>query len=212
MVRVGVLVTGDTAVRAAHSLSAQDGIDEVVVIGPARSKSFQVVDSASGCDVLVGSGPRAPALARKHGLPLVWDGNGPKRGVSVWGADPAGITLALGAGETDPQLVAIAHPEISSNGENRRVRFPSPVGLTMVRDTAVDGRPLAVGRSKNEYASSYVVAGTRTLTILEDGKFMSGVALAAGVSVLADVPRPVWEEAVIYLSAVFAMGLVLGEA
>jgi len=30
--------------------------------------------------------------------------------------------------------------------------------------------------------------------------------------VLADVPRPVWEEAVIYLSAVFAMGLVLGEA
>jgi hypothetical protein len=30
--------------------------------------------------------------------------------------------------------------------------------------------------------------------------------------VLADVPRPVWEEAETYLSAAFAMGLVLGEA
>jgi hypothetical protein len=211
-VKVGVLVTGDTAVRAAHSLSAQEGVASVVVIGPARSKSFDVVDNAAGCDVLVGSGPGAPALARKHGLPLVWDGDGPKRGVGVWGADPAGITISLGVVEPDPRLVAIAHPEISSNGGDRRVRFPSPVGLTMVRDTAVDGRPLAVGRSKNEYASSYVVAGNRTLTILEDAKFMAGVALAAGVSVLSDAARPVWDDAETYLSTVFAMGLVLGEA
>lgn len=210
--KVGVLVTGDTAVRAAHSLSAQDGIASVVVIGPAKSKSFQVVENAAGCDVLVGSGARAPAMARKHGLPLVWDGNGPKRGVAVWGADPAGITISLGVGEPDPQLVAIAHPEISSNGGDRRVRFPAPVGLTMVRDTAVDGRPLAVGRSKNEYAASYVVAGSRTLTILEDAKFMAGVALAAGVSVLSEPPRPVWDDANTYLSTVLAMGLVLGEA
>lgn len=210
--KVGVLVTGDTAVRAAHSLSAQDGISEVVVIGPARSKSFKVVDDASGCDVLVGSGPKAPALARKHGLPLVWDGTGPKTGVRVWGADPAGITISLSIGESDRRLVAVAHPEISSNGEDRRVRFPAPVGLTMVRDTSVDGQPLAVGRSKNEYASSYVVAGSRTLTILEDGKFMGGVALAAGVSVLSDTPRPVWDAPETYLSTVFSMGLVLAEA
>lgn len=205
-------MTGDTAVRAAHALSAHDGIDEVVVIGPAKSKSFKVVATSDGCDVLVGSGPRAPALARKHGVPLVWDGGSPQGGVRIWGADPAGITISLGMDQPDPQLVAIAHPEISSNGESRRVRFPAPVGLTMVRDTAVDGRPLAVGRSKNQYASSYVVAGSRTLTILEDGKFMAGIALAAGVSVLSDAPRPVWDAAATYLATVFSMGLVLGEA
>ncbi len=42
--RIGLLVTGDTSVRAAHSLQAHPGVDEVVVIGPAQSKSFEVVE------------------------------------------------------------------------------------------------------------------------------------------------------------------------
>ena len=61
--------------RAAHSLAAHPDISEVVVIGPATSKSFQVVDDADGLDVLVGSGEKAPAMARDHNTPLIWDGN-----------------------------------------------------------------------------------------------------------------------------------------
>lgn len=210
--KVGVLVTGDTSVRAAHSLSALDEIDEVVVIGPAHSKSFKVVKDARHCDVLVGSGPKAPSLARKHGIPLVWDGGEVEPGVNVWGADPGGLTLCLAASEHDHQLVGIAHPEIASEGSTRRVRFPAPVGLTMVRDTAIDGRQIAVGRSKNAFAASYVVTTSRKRTILDEGKFMAGAALAAGVGVLSDNPRPVWTDPQRYLDWAIRIGLVIGEA
>ena len=92
---VGVLVTGDTSVRAAHSLSAHPTVDEVVVVGPARSKSFRVVPSAERCDFLVGSGPEAPGIARNHGVPLIWDGESIEDGVIVAGGSPAGLALAL---------------------------------------------------------------------------------------------------------------------
>ncbi len=210
--KVGVLVTGDTAVRAAHSLSALDQIDEVVVIGPARSKSFRVVKNADDCDVLIGTGPKAPSLARKHGVPLVWDGGEAEGGVVVWGADPGGLTLCLAASESDYQLVGVAHPEIASDGSTRRVRFPTPVGLTMVRDTSIDGRQIAVGRSKNAFAASYVVTTDRKRTILDDGKFMAGAALAAGVGVVSEETRPVWADPDTYIDWVTRMGLVIGEA
>ncbi|HEX9865260.1 MAG TPA: hypothetical protein VGC03_09875, partial [Acidimicrobiia bacterium] len=110
--KVGVLVTGDIAVRAAHSLSAHPGIDEVVVIGPARSRSFRVVPDADGCDVLIGTGDRAPNKARELGVRLVWDGDDPTDGVVVWGASPVGVALALAARESEPRVVAVAHPDL----------------------------------------------------------------------------------------------------
>ena len=95
---VGVLVTGDTAVRAAHSLSAHPTVDEVVVVGPARSKSFRVVPTAEGCDLLVGTGPHAPNLARGHGVGLIWDGetteDGSPRRRRITGRSGAGFGLA----------------------------------------------------------------------------------------------------------------------
>ena len=69
--KIGVLVTGDTAVRAAHSLSADPSVDQVVVIGPATSKSFEVVETAQTCDYLIGTGREAPKLASQHGVPLI---------------------------------------------------------------------------------------------------------------------------------------------
>ena len=94
LVKVGVLASGDTAVRAAHSLSAHDSVEEVVVVGPARSRSFRVVPDASELDLLIGSGDAAPIRARKLGVPLLWDGDNAAEGVVVWGASPVGLALA----------------------------------------------------------------------------------------------------------------------
>jgi hypothetical protein len=211
-VKIGLLVTGDTSVRAAHSLQAHPGVDEVVVIGPAKSKSFEVVDTAEGCDYLVGSGSSAPGLASKHGVPLVWDGDEPAEGVAVWGASPVGLAIALATREPDPRLVAVAHPAIDGNGSTRTTRFPDPVGRLGVRDVQVGGRPVALAASTNEFAACLAVGASRRVTVVDDGDFLSGVALAAGVAVANDTPAPVWERALPYLEAVTEMGLVMAES
>jgi hypothetical protein len=211
-VKIGLLVTGDTSVRAAHSLQAHPGVDEVVVIGPAKSKSFEVVDTAEGCDYLVGSGSSAPGLASKHGVPLVWDGDEPAEGVAVWGASPVGLAIALATREPDPRLVAVAHPAIDGDGSTRTTRFPDPVGRLGVRDVQVGGRPVALAASTNEFAACLAVGASRRVTVVDDGDFLSGVALAAGVAVADDTPAPVWERALPYLEAVTEMGLVMAES
>jgi hypothetical protein len=211
-VKIGLLVTGDTSVRAAHSLQAHPGVDEVVVIGPAKSKSFEVVDTAEGCDYLVGSGSSAPGLASKQGVPLVWDGDEPAEGVAVWGASPVGLAIALATREPDPRLVAVAHPAIDGDGSTRTTRFPDPVGRLGVRDVQVGGRPVALAASTNEFAACLAVGASRRVTVVDDGDFLSGVALAAGVAVAEDTPAPVWERALPYLEAVTEMGLVMAES
>lgn len=210
--RVGLLVTGDTSVRAAHTLQAHPGVDDVVVIGPAKSKSFEVVDSAEDVDCLVGSGPSAPGLARKHGKPLIWDGDEPADGVAVWGASPVGIAIALAAREPDPRLVAVAHPAIDSNGSSRTTRFPDPVGRLGVRDVQVGGRPIALARSDNEFAACLAVGASRRVTVVDDANFLAGVALAAGIGAVGETPAPVWERALPYLEAATEMGLVMAES
>lgn len=210
--RVGLLVTGDISVRAAHSLQAHPTVDEVVVVGPAKSKSFQVVSSADDCDYLVGSGPQAPALARRHGRPLIWDGDEPAEGVAVWGASPVGLAIALASRESDPQLVAVAHPAIDGDGSSRTTRFPDPVGRLGVRDAQVDGRPVALARSNNEFAACLAVGASRRVTVVDDGEFLSGVALAAGLAAAGGAPAPVWERALPYLEAATEMGLVMAES
>jgi hypothetical protein len=211
-VRIGLLVTGDTSVRAAHSLQAHPGVDEVVVIGPAQSKSFEVVSSAAGCDCLVGSGETAPRLAQRHGVPLIWDGPESHPGVAVWGASPEGIVLALATREPDPRLVALAHPEIAEGPTTRITRFPDPVGRVGVRDEHLDGRPIAIGRSPNEFAACLVEGATRRVTVVDHGAFLAGVALAAAVSCLNGVERSVWDSALPYLQTVTEMGLVMAES
>ena len=211
-VRVGLLVTGDTSVRAAHSLQAHPAVDQIVVIGPATSKSFPVVDDASGCDVLVGAGPTAPALAQKHGVPLVWDGSESQPAVAVWGASPRGMTLALATREPDPRLVALAHPDCDAARGDGEVRFPDPVGRVTTADDSVDGRPLAVGKSPNGFAACLVEGAERRVTVVDHAAFMSGIALAAGVVIATGGDRPVWSEALTYLEAAAEMGLVMAES
>ncbi|HJS71553.1 MAG TPA: hypothetical protein VJ858_02420 [Acidimicrobiia bacterium] len=210
--KVGLLVTGDTAVRAAHSLQAHSGINEVVVIGPANSRSFSVVENAEGCDLLVGHGPKAPGLARKHGVPLVWDGEGPAEGVAIWGASPTGLALSLASRESDPRLVAVAHPEIDGSHTTRTTRFPDPVGRVGTFDGTLGGRPVALARSPNEFAACLAVGASRRVAVVDHGGFMSGVSLAAGVAAVNGSDQPVWNRALAYLEAVIEMGLVMAES
>lgn len=207
---VGVLVTGDTAVRAAHSLSAHPSVDEVVVVGPARSKSFRVVPGAAGCDLLVGTGPDAPGLARDHGVPLIWDGESAEEGVIVAGGSPAGLALALASRESDPRLVAVAHPDYAE-GSDHVVRFPEPVGRGVAADTTYSQRRVAMAKSPNRFAACLAVAAGRRVTIVDDGAFLSGVALAAGVDVADNKPMMVFDDALTYLDAATAMGLVMAD-
>lgn len=200
-------MTGDVAVRAAHSLSAHPTVEEVVVIGPAKSKNFKVVDTAEGCDLLIGTGASAPEQAARLGVPLIWDGESAADGVAVWGANPSGLTLALAARETDPQLVAIAQPG-AAGGSDHVARFPDPIGVLDVADTTYAGQRLAVGRSPNDFCACLAVGAARKVTIVDDGAFLAGIALAAGIAVEAG---PVWDSALPYLQTAMAMGLVMAE-
>lgn len=211
-VRVGLLVTGDVAVRSAHSLQAHRVVDEVVVIGPAKSKSFQVVGSADGCDFLVGHGETAPGLAREHGVPLIWDGPEPAAGVAVWAASPSGLAVALAAREPDPRVVAVAHPEIEDSTPSRSTRFPDPVGRLGVFDGTLGEKPIALARADNEFAACLVEGASRRVTVVDHGGFLSGVSLAAGIAVANGTPRPVWDRPLPYLEAAIEMGLVMAES
>lgn len=208
--KVGVLVTGDIAVRAAHSLSAHPGIDEVVVIGPARSRSFKVVPDADGCDVLIGTGDGAPDKARELGVRLVWDGDASADGVVVWGASPVGVALALAAREADPRVVAVAHPDLDE-GTDHQVRFPDPIGALKASDVTFGKRHVALAKSPDQLAACLAVGAERRVTIIDDGAFLSGIALAAGVAIVADRPGPVWDSALSYLQTAAAMGLVMAD-
>lgn len=208
--RVGVLVSGDTSVRAAHSLSAHETVDDVVVVGPARSRTFRVVPDAAECDLLVGVGADAPSRARGLGVPLVWDGDNPEQGVAVWGASPVGLALALAAREPDPRIVAVAHPDLDEGSEHQ-VRFPDPIGSAKVADATFGGRHVALAKSPDRFAACLAVGAERRVALVDDGAFMSGIALAAGVDLVADSPLAVWEDALVYLQTAAAMGLVMAE-
>lgn len=208
--KIGVLVTGDTAVRAAHSLSAHPTVDSVVVIGPATSKNFPVVDTAEGCDFLVGTGKRAPAEALRHGVPLLWDGESVTEGVAVWGASHMGLTLALASREKDPRLVATAHPD-AEGGSDHKARFPDPLGQLDVVDMLYDGHRLAVAASPNEFCACLAIGAGRRVTIVDDADFLDGIALAAAVDVAGPDPKSVWDDALTYLETVASMGLVMAE-
>ena len=208
--KVGVLASGDTAVRAAHSLNAHDRVDEVMVVGPARSRSFRVVPDASECDFLIGSGDAAPIRARKLGVPLLWDGDNPADGVIVWGASPVGLALALGAREPDPRVIAVAHPELEE-GFDHQVRFPDPVGAAKVADATFGGKHVALAKSPDRFAACLAVGSDRQVTIVDDGAFMSGIALAAAIATVGAEAAPVWDSALAYLQAAAVMGLVMAE-
>lgn len=181
-----------------------------MVIGPARSRNFRVAPDADECDLLVGTGLGAPARARDLGVRLVWDGDAPEPGIAVWGATPIGLTLALAAREPDPRTVAVAHPDLDE-GSDHQVRFPDPIGRLKAADATYGKKQVALAHSPNQFAACLAVGAERRVTIVDDGAFLSGIALAAGVPLGGDEPIPVWESALPYLQNAAAMGLVMAE-
>lgn len=208
--KVGVLMTGDRAVRAAHSLAADPSTTEVVVIGPAKSRSFEVVEDASRCDILIGSGPAAPGRARELGKPLIWDGDEPQDGVAVWGANVSGIAIAMSDRQPKVDKVAVAHPDFST-GTGESVRFAKPVGATQTEATQLGDRSVLQGKSYNDYAACLVASKTRNVTIIDRADFLSGVALAAGIAVINSDSAPVWGASLKYLETATGMGLIMAE-
>jgi len=55
------------------------------------------------------------------------------------------------------------------------------------------------------------VGSERQVTIVEDGAFMSGIALAAAIDIVGEEAAPVWDSALVYLQTAAAMGLVMAE-
>ena len=208
--RVGVLLGGDHVVRAAHSLAADPIAEEVVVVGPAKSRSFRVVDDPTGCDVLVGSGPGAPGRARSFGIPLIWDGGKHKRGVAVWGASLAGLATAMASRERKVDLVAVAHPDEPA-GRGRSIRFARPVGATQTDVRRLGDRQIHVGRSYNEFGACLVATKRRNVTIVDRAAFLSGIALAAGAASFGGGQAAVWDDGLRYLETAVGMGLVMAE-
>lgn len=184
----------------------------MVVIGPAKSKTFEVVADAGGCDFLIGSGPKAPDMAGRQGVPLIWDGASADERIAVWGASPTGLALALAARESDPRLVAVAHPDIETDTFDRTTRFPDPVGRVGVKESVLNGRPVAEGHSPNEFSACLAVGAERRVTVVDHGRFLSGVALAAGVYVANGDAVAVWDRALAYLEAATEMGLVMAQS
>lgn len=209
--KIGVPAEGETASRAAHSLAAHPLVEELVIVGPATSRYYRVVDDPSGCDLLVVTGPDAPERHVSHGIPMVWDGPGPRPGVVVWAASPVGLALAMAEREDDPTLVAAAHPALGAR-TGERLRFPDPVGRVAVSELEGGGRRLHAGGVSGSDAAVMVRSRERSVAIVDDAGFMSGVTLAAGIVVADGTPKPVWEAALDYMNAVTQMGLVMAES
>lgn len=203
-------MSGESTVRAAHSLAADPGVDSIVIIGPASSQFYPVVDDPGQCDLLVVSGADAPSRFADSGVPMVWDGDSPEAGVTVWGASPAGLALALASREDQEADAYLAHPDMAE-GRDTRARFPEPVGTVGVAQILFGGRRLLAGRCTGEYAAVMASGGARRVAMVDDAAFMTGVALAAGVLVAGEDPKPVWADALGYLTAAAGMGLVMAE-
>jgi hypothetical protein len=70
---------------------------------------------------------------------------------------------------------------------------------------------VALAKAPDRFAACLAVGAERRVAIVDDGAFMSGVALAAAIDVVADSPLAVWDDALVYLKTAAAMGLVMAE-
>ena len=104
----------------------------------------------------------------------------------------------------------MAHPD-RDEGTDHLVRFPEPVGRATVADTTYSKRRVSIAKSPNRFAACLAVGAGRSVTIVDDGAFLSGVALAAAVDLAGDNPMLAFEDALTYLQAATDMGLVMAD-
>lgn len=211
MSRVVVAVEGEVTMRAAHSLASHDGVDEVAVLGPTKSNSFPTVDKPDGWDVVVGRKNAADAGRRSGVVAAVTDDLVAQPGISL--GSPFGLVLALAVGVEMVETLAVALPGNPGSGE--QIVFPSPIDGRPAVAERHGGHAIQVGRGAEPLTAVMVLGAERHRVVLDDSKFLAGVALAAAAVVATttrpDRPVPAWSHAGLFLDTATAMGLVLAE-
>lgn len=208
--RLLVAIEGEVTMRAAQSLHVHPGVETVALLGPSKAPGFDTVDSAAGFDAVFGA-KTAAGTARTFGMPAVVIG-GLEGQPGIAGASVVGLALALAAAEGPDALVAVAVPgEVTGD---RRVVFPSPLDGRAATAERHGGREVLVARDQAPLGAAMVMGETRHRVILDDHRFLEGVALAAAVALLPEIqgePLPVWARPGPYLRTAAEMGLVVAE-
>lgn len=206
--RVVVAAESEATRRAALSLSTHPDV-EVALLAPTTSSQFAVVDSAVGYDAVVG-GERAVRAAAEADVPAVVPG-ALQGHQGIEHCSIPGLALALAADLESPGTVAVAIP--GHGGGDETIVFPSPIDSRRAHPETLTGRTLFIADSPENVSAAMALGRDRHLVILDDYRFMEGIALAAGVGpLLAGFEHgPVWEHAAAYLQAATEMGLVIGE-
>ncbi len=199
MVRVATDPVDEVHSRAAASLVSSPLVTAVGLIDKAPPKSWgeratKITDPA-GFDVLVGPGDSVPNVTP--------DGSG-----SITFAGLTGLARALATRLTGNKITMDRTVTAPNPGEGPFALFPEPLGAVR-RATRSEGVMLCP--VQGSLAGVAVGDETRSLAVIDDVLFLSGVCLAAG-ALLFGHSGPVWERAEEYLERVQSMGVLIAEA
>jgi hypothetical protein len=152
------------------------------------------VDDATGFDIVVG-----PDAAARSVSP---DGTG---SVTFAGLTGLARSLATRLGEATVTVDRTVTAETA--GEGPYALFPAPLGAVR-RATLTDGVMLCPVDGK--LAGAVVSDGRRSIGVVDDVLFASGVCLAAG-ALLGGHTGPVWNRSEQFLGVVESLGLLIAE-
>ncbi len=209
-VRVAVHPRTEIEARAASALAGHPDVELVGLVGKRppgswRGRMVEVPD-ASGFEVAIGLDDREGAGTA---VPVT-AGPAPDDGPCVSGADPAGLGRALARGLAGASIArTIAGDRVR---EGALVGFPAPIGFA--RASTVDDGVLLVPVEGPVWGVA-VWTDDGGLAVVDDGRFLAAVCLAAGVFVAdraLDGPVPVWDHADTYRTACESLGLVVAES
>lgn len=152
------------------------------------------VDDASGFDAVVGP--------NEFPHQVTPDGSG-----TVTFAGLTGLARSMARRFGEATLTVDRTVTSEAAGEGPFALFPAPLGAVR-RDTLADGVMLCPVNSK--LGGVVVSDGRRSIGVVDDVLFASGVCLAAG-ALLGGHTGPVWDRAEQYLGVVESLGLLVAE-
>lgn len=198
-VRVATDPVDEVHSRAAASLVSSPLVTAVGLIDKTPPKSWgrraTKISATDGFDVLVGPGDSIPNVTP--------DGSG-----AVTFAGLTGLARSLAARLTGARVSMDRTVTSAEPGEGPFALFPEPLGAVR-RATRSEGVMLCPAQGR--LAGVVVSDQSRSLAVIDDVLFLSGVCLAAG-ALLVGHTGPVWERAEEYLERVQSMGVLIAEA
>ena len=197
--RIAIDPVDEVHSRAAASLVSSPLVSAVGLIDKAPPKSWgeraTKTVGPTGFDVLVGPTGTIPNVTP--------DGSGTITFAGLTGLARSLATRLEGDRLTMDRTVTAPDP-----GEGPFALFPEPLGAVR-RATQSEGVMLCP--VQGSLAGVVVGDGVRSLAVIDDVLFLSGVCLAAG-ALLVGHSGPVWERAEEYLERVQSMGVLIAEA